>query len=52
LVLAIAARQNGIDLYSYQAASGARLAKAVAFLVAVLRWHEDARRVGGIPKPI
>ena len=33
LVLAIAARQNGIDLYSYQAASGARLAKAVAFLV-------------------
>ncbi len=33
LVLAIAARQNGIDLYSYQAANGGCLAKAVNFLV-------------------
>jgi len=33
LVLAIAAQQNGIGLYSYQASNGACLAKAVSFLV-------------------
>jgi len=33
LVLAIAARQNGLDLYCYRAGNGACLAKAVSFLV-------------------
>jgi hypothetical protein len=33
LVLAMAAQQNGIGLYSYQAANGACLARAVSFLV-------------------
>jgi hypothetical protein len=33
LVLAIAARNNGIDLYDYQAPSGSSLPKSVAFVV-------------------
>jgi hypothetical protein len=33
LVLAIAAQQNGVDLYDYRAAHGACLAKSVSFLV-------------------
>jgi hypothetical protein len=33
LVLAIAARNNGVDLYDYEAAGGSSLAKSVAFVV-------------------